>query len=284
MFHFIASYFRNSGKFPGRIRKRHHVFWSDPEAETVRNMKMVEGTPLQQWQDVPHWQRMLSNKYNSKVFAKSQGCKVADLYWKGQNLDEINFDALPAQYVIRPTFGQGSIGVYIMDDGMNHFDQKQYTPGQILENLRNDLKQHPDLEFLFEEFVQTEDGRYAIPNDFKFLCFNGQVASIVVIDRVSPKVGYSYFYDEQWNKMKRLHYLYPGRDEPKKPECFDEMLEQAKRLSKVYGIFVRVDFFATAKGPVFCEFTPTPAMGRGFTAYGKKLLLKYWDRYCPDMI
>jgi hypothetical protein len=284
MLHLIASFFRNSGKFPGRIRKRHEAFWSDPEAETIRNTKMSEGLPLDHWQDVPHWQRKLSNKYNSRVFASSLGCQVADLYWKGRNLNDIDFSALPSRYVIRPTIGQCSKGVYIMDEGLNHFDQKRYTPQQILEHLQKDLEKNPILEFLFEEFVQTEDGRYTIPNDFKFLCFNGTVASIVVIDRVSPEVGYSYFYDEHWNKMKRLHHLYPGKDEPKKPECFDEMLEQAKRLSKAYGIFVRIDFFATSKGAVFCEFTPTPALGRGFTSYGKKLLLKYWDQYCPGTI
>jgi hypothetical protein len=284
MFRFIASYLRDSGKFPGRIRKRHEIFWSDPEAETIRNTKMLEGLPLDHWQDVPHWQRKLSNKYNSRVFASSLGCQVADLYWKGRNLDDIDFNALPSQYVIRPTIGHGSKGVYIMDGGLNHFDQKRYTPLQILKHLQDDLEKNPILEFLFEEFVQTEDGRYAIPNDFKFLCFNGTVASIVVIDRLSPKEGYSYFYDEHWNKMKRVHHLYPGKVEPEKPACFDEMLEQAKKLSKAYGIFVRIDFFATSKGAVFCEFTPTPALGRGFTAYGKKLLLKYWDQYCPGTI
>jgi len=284
MFHAIANYFRNSGEFPERIRKRHNIFWSDPQSEQVRNTKTEENMPLHVWRDAPNWQRKLSNKSNARVFAQSLGCKVADLYWKGRDLRTIDFDALPAQYVIRPTTGHGSKGVYIMDEGLNHFDQKRYTPSQILENLSHDLEKHPMLEFLFEEFVQTEDGRHAIPNDFKFLCFNGVVASIVVIDRVSPKVGYSYFYDEHWNKMKRLHHLYPGKAEPEKPQCFDQMLAQAKILSKAYGIFVRIDFFATNKGAVFCEFTPTPAMGNGFTAYGKKLLLEHWDQYCPGRI
>ncbi len=284
MFQIITKLFRDSGKFPERIRKRHEIFWSDPEAEQIRNTKMREGLPLEAWQDVPHWQRKLSNKYNARVFAKSLGCQVADLYWKGRDLNTLNFEALPPQYVIRPTIGHGSKGVYIMDDGLNHFDQKQYTKEEIRQNLQAALDKHPHLEFLFEAFVQTEDGRYAIPNDFKFLCFNGVIASVAVIDRISPKVGYSYFYDEHWKKMKRLHHRYPGKDEPTKPACFDEMVRQAKILSKAYGIFVRIDFFASINGPVFCEFTPTPALGKSFTPYGKRLLLKYWDQHCRDMI
>lgn len=284
MFQIISNLIRNSGEFPARIRKRHHMFWSDPEAEFVRNSKMHEGMPLDAWQNVPNWQRRLSNKYNAREFAKLLGCNVADLYWKGRDLSTLDFNSFPSQYVIRPTIGHGSKGVFIMKDGLNLFDQKRYTTEQICEQLQAELDKHLALEFLFEEFVRTESGEYEIPNDFKFLCFNGEVASVAVIDRISPKVGYSYFYDEHWNKMERLHHLYPGKDEPAKPKCFDQMLEQAKILSKAYGIFVRIDFFASDKGAVFCEFTPTPAMGRGFTKYGKRLLLKYWDRYCPEMI
>ena len=245
---------------------------------------MDESLPLSAWKDVPNWQRKLSNKYNARVFAAAAGCKVADLYWKGRNLELLNFDTLPTQYVIRPTVGHGSSNVFIMNKGLNLFDQQHYSPEEIKKSLQKELDSHPALEFLFEEFVQSEAGEYTIPNDFKFLCFNGKIASISVIDRVSPKVGYSYFYDENWNKMERLHYLYPGKDEPEKPACFSEMVEQAKRLSELYEIFVRVDFFATSKGAVFCEFTPTPALGRLFTPYGKKLLNEYWDKYCPGLI
>ncbi|WP_407427386.1 ATP-grasp fold amidoligase family protein [Arcticibacter sp.] len=284
MYNPILNFLRNSGEFPARIRRRHRIFWTDPEAENVRNSKMDAGLPLEQWMEGPHWQRKLSNKYNAREFAKLNGCRVPDLYWKGRHIDDIDFASLPDQYVIRPTIGKCSKGVYVLDNGLNLFDQKRYTPEMIKHNLKQDLTNRPDLEFLFEEFVRTEDGGYAVPNDFKFLCFNGEVAAIVVIDRVSPQVGYSHFYDEHWNKLKKLHYLYPGKKEPDQPACFQEMLKQAKTLSKVYGIFVRIDFFATDKGPVFGEFTPTPAKGKNFTAEGKKLLLEYWDKYCNGLI
>jgi hypothetical protein len=284
MFKFITQFIRNTGRFPARIRKRHKIFWSDPEAETIRNTLMDQSVPINQWQDVPNWQRKLSNKFNAREFAKLNGCQVPDLYWKGRNIDEVDFDSLPAYYVIRPTIGHSSKNVFVMDNGLNLFDQKLYTPELIRAQLKESISKHPKLEFLFEEFVRTEDGRYAIPNDYKFLCFNGEVASIVVIDRVSPKMGYSHFYDENWNRMKKLHYRYPGKEDLIKPECFDRMLTQAKHLSKAYGIFIRLDFYATNKGPVFGEFTPTPGMGKNFTPYGKNLLLNYWDKHCPGLI
>jgi len=284
MIKFIKRLLWDRGKFPARIRNRHKVFWSDPQAEQIKTSKLDKLTPLEIWQSGPYWQRKLSNKANAREFVQMLGCQVPELYWKGKDVDAIDFDALPQQYVIRPTLGQCSKGVYVMDQGLNLFDQQQYLPEDIRAQLKKDLEKTPNIEFLIEEFVRTEAGEYRIPNDFKFLCFNGTVASVVVIDRVSPKVGYSHFYDENWQKMKKIHYLYPGRDEPQKPACFEEMLEQAKTISKAYGIFVRLDFFATDKGPVFGEFTPTPALGTSFTPYGKKLLLEHWDKYCPGLI
>jgi len=275
---------RDSGTFPARIRARHKTFWSDPMAEKIRNEKMHETYPLERWMDVPHWQRKLSNKFNAREFAKMNGCLVPDLYWKGADIDSIDFSALPSHYVIRPTIGHSSNLVYLMEHDLNLFDNKNYTPEEIKSNLKKAIQDLPDLEFLFEEFLQTEKGEYKVPNDYKFLCFRGEIASIVVIDRISPKVGFSHFYDEQWRKMKKLHFLYPGKEEQEPPLCFNEMLAQAKALSKSYGIFIRLDFYATNKGPVFGEFTPTPALGKNFTPYGKKLLLKYWDKYCPGLI
>jgi hypothetical protein len=62
------------------------------------------------------------------------------------------------------------------------------------------------------------------------------------------------------------------------------MLDQAKRLSRAYEIFVRIDFYATDNGAVFGEFTPTPSMGGGPTKFGQKLLMFYWDKYCNSKI
>jgi len=275
---------RDSGEFPARIRARHKIFWSDPLAEDVRNDKMDKMDPLEKWMDVPNWQRKLSNKFNAREFAKMQGCQVPDLYWKGRDIDSIDFSSLPAQYVIRPTIGHSANLVYLMKNGLNLFDNKTYTPDEIKQDLKKAINNVSHLEFLFEEFVQTEAGEYSIPNDYKFLCFRGVIASIAVIDRVSPKLGYSRFYNENWQKMKKIHFKYPGKEELQPPLCLNEMLSHAKKLSKAYGIFVRLDFFATNKGPVFGEFTPTPSIGKGFTPYGKKLLLDYWDKYCPGLI
>ena len=84
--------------------------------------------------------------------------------------------------------------------------------------------------------------------------------------------------------MLNLTSNYPLGEVQQPPKCLSEMIECARRLSKAYEIFCRIDFYATDKGAVFGEFTPTPAVGNGFTPNGDKLLADYWDRYCKGSI
>ncbi|QNL51730.1 hypothetical protein H8S90_09210 [Olivibacter sp. SDN3] len=280
----IRDFLDSQGELPRRIRNRHHAFWSDPCSETVRNMPMTASDAMTNWKNTTYWQRKLSNKYNAREFAILNGCQVPDLYWKGKDMNYLDFSALPENYVIRPSVGHNSNNVFIMKDGLNLFDGKTYTPKEIITYCQSVRQTNPAIEFLVEEFLQSTDGTFRILDDYKFMCFNGHIATCHVINRLSPKAGFGCFYDTQWNKMKPLHTTYPMRDGQVKPACFDEMVQQAQKLSKAYEIFVRIDFYATCKGAVFGEFTPTPGMGQGFSAYGKKLLISYWDQYCPGKI
>lgn len=284
MLKLLSDYLKNTGELSKRIKRRHTILWQDPDSETIRNTQMSRHQPLSEWQNVPLWQRKLSNKSNAREFAILHNCKVADLYWRGSAIDQLNFDKLPAQYVIRPTVGHSCNDVFLMKNGVNLFDNKRYGTEEICSHLKRILKSNPQTQFLVEEFLQNEKNEYSILDDYKFYCFNGHIASCHIINRFSPKTGYCAFYDEKWTKMTQVHQAYPLKPDQVKPLCYDEMVECAKALSQAYQIFVRIDFYATSKGAVFGEFTPTPGMGGNFTQYGRRLLLGYWEKYCKDMI
>ncbi|MFA6084309.1 ATP-grasp fold amidoligase family protein [Mucilaginibacter sp.] len=276
--------FKKSVELKRRIKFRHKTFWKDEIAEEIRNVKMSAKDSLQKWQDIIHWQRKLSNKLNAREFARMHGCRVPDLYWKGRDIHNINFSGLPSNFVIRPTVGHSSKLVFVMANGTNLFDNKQYSPLQITQLLSEALSENENLEFLIEEFLKNENGQYGILTDYKFFCFNGEIATIMVINRLSPNSGFASFYDEHWNEMETVQMNYPQAETQKAPLCLADMVSCVKKLSKAYGIFVRIDFYATYKGCVFGEFTPTPSMGTKFTRYGKEQLLNYWDTYCKGLI
>lgn len=272
------------GKFSKRIKRRHNTFWQSSDAEIVRNTVMNALDPINKWRDVRYWQRKLSNKANAREFAKKHGCRVPALYWWGRDINEINFNNLPDQFVLKPTIGHSSKHVYVMNKGLNLMDNSFYSGKKLLEILARELEHRPYLQFLIEEFVRTEEGEFKIPVNYKLHTFNGVIAGINVINRAGPKEGFMRAYDENWNVMKDISNDFPKGSYQYPPDCTDEMIEHAKKLSRAYEIYVRLDFFATDKGAVFGEFTPTPSAGNHFTPAADKMFINYWDKNCKGMI
>lgn len=272
------------GEFANRIIHRHKTFWQAPDAETVRNTRLTAADSMEQWQQGVNWQRKLSNKFNAREFAQKFGCRVAELYWHGRDYEAIPFATLPAAYVIRPTIGFSSNLVFLMKDSVNLMDKQPYTPSQIKEVLAAALAQSSHLEFLVEEFVRTEQGETRIPDDYKFYIFDGEIAAIQVINRLSPSEGLTTCYDANWKQIDNVNLYYPVGPYQEPPACLLEMIQQAKQLSKAYGIFARIDFYATDKGAVFGEFTPTPFKGKSFAPSADKMFMQYWDKYCNGKI
>lgn len=275
---------KKPGEFNKRIKSRHKRFWSVDDAEVVRNTIMQASDPIEQWKDVTHWQRKLSNKYNAREFARKHGCQVAELYWSGREVRQIPFDTLPEYYVIRPTIGHSSGLVFLMNNGVNIMDGKTYSNEAIIGILEEALAGNIHLQFLVEEFLKNEAGEHCIPNDFKMYLFNGELAGIQVINRFGPSKGLTNFYDEHWNPIDNFNIYYPKGEVQAPPRCIDAIVADGKRLSKAYEIFVRIDFYATDHGAVFGEFTPTPFFGNHFTPEGEQMLVQYWDRYCTGKI
>jgi len=280
----IAQIFKVQNEFPKRIKHRHRIFWTPPDAEYIRNTIMNAGDPVEKWKDVEHWQRKLSNKYNAREFARMHHCNVARLYWKGRDPERIDFSALPPHYVIRPTIGHSCNKVFLMRGDLNLMDKQVYTKHAIFTILKEMVMNDPYQEILIEEFLRSEAGEYRIPDDYKIYVFNGEVAFIALINRFGRRTGQHNFYDETWSIIRKCHSGYPMAPYQPPPRCLNQMLRDARELSKAYEIFVRIDFYATDRGAVFGEFTPTPSLGYGFSKFGEQRLLSYWDLYCKGRI
>jgi hypothetical protein len=275
---------KGHGEFSKRIQRRHSTFWNSPNSETVRNTPMKASDPIEIWRDVPNWQRKLSNKQNAREFAKKYGCRVPELYWKGRDVHKINFKNLPPQYVLKPTIGHSSKNVFLIESGFNLMDRVFYTSKELIEIMAKAIHQNPYVEFIIEEFVRNEAGHYVIPINYKFHTFNGVIAGINVINMTGPTDGFGRAYDEHWNLIADIGNDFQKCPYQNPPGCLDEMITHVKRLSEAYEIYVRIDFYATDKGAVFGEFSPTPSLGKYFTKKADKQFIKYWDKYCKGSI
>lgn len=193
---------------------------------------------------------------------------------------DIDFDALPNRFVLKCNHNSG-LGMYICKD------KTKLNISRVKRNLQKGLAQNYYLtgrewpykdvppQIIAEAYMEDANGRL---DDYKFMCFNGQVkCCFVCTDRFSDKGLHITFFDPDWNVMP-FERSYPAVKEGlPKPSQYEKMVELAQTLSK--GIpFVRVDFYEADGKIYFGEMTFYP--GCGFEAFQPE----QWDKTLGDWI
>ena len=203
------------------------------------------------------------DKYLSKQYVKD--CigeeYVVPLYGVWDNFDEIDFDSLPNEFVLKTTHDCG--GVVVCKDKAT-FDKK--TAKEFLEMhlgyryfyfSREWPYKHVKPRIIAEKFMkdsndQLEEGL----TDYKFFCFNGEPkAMFIATDRANKKEETKFdFFDMDFNHLPFTN-GHPNASKPiKKPEQFELMKELCKKLSKNLP-HVRVDFYESEGKIYFGELT-----------------------------
>ena len=178
--------------------------------------------------------------------------------------DEINFDALPNQFVMKCNHNSG-LGMCICTDKSKLHIKK------VRKDLARGLKQdyyligrewpYKDVprRIVAEQFLKNDAGGLT---DYKIHCFGGVPKFILVCrDRFTESGLTEDFYTAEWERMdlKRPHI--PNAKVPMdKPEKLAEMLMLAEKLSRDIS-FLRVDFYLVEGKIYFSELTFFPASG-----------------------
>lgn len=192
------------------------------------------------------------------------------------SFDEIDFDSLPNQFVIKCTHDSG--GVVICKD-KSRFDISSARK-KINKCLKRNFYYHSrewvykDIKprILIEQYIGDD------LDDYKLMCFNGEVkCSFVCLERYSDTGLKVDFYDADWQKMPFARYYPNTKNLTPKPAKYDKMVELAEKLAKNIP-FVRVDFYEVGDKLYFGEMTFYP--GSGFEPFYPKK----WDRILGDWI
>lgn len=183
--------------------------------------------------------------------------------------EDIDFDQLPEQFVLKTNNGGGNTGVIVCKD-KSKLDKAKAK--RQLENSQKDqiyklFREWPYKNVvpkIFAEAYMEDDSEFNKGglSDYKFTCFNGKADNVMVCcDRQSGQTKF-YFFDQAWRLLplnKRGKETDPSFKLPK-PDCMDEMFEIAGKLSE--GIpFLRVDLYCIGGRPYFGETTFYPASG-----------------------
>ena len=186
-----------------------------------------------------------------------------------EHFDQIDFDKLPNQFVLKTNHSGGNTGVVVCVDKskLNKAQAKKRLENSLKSNVYTKLREWPYKNvkpMILAETFMSDDSEFNKGglSDYKFTCFNGTADNVMVCtDRASGETKF-YFFDQSWNLMPlnvRGKNTDPSFKLPK-PACMDEMFEIAGKLSE--GIpFLRVDLYCINERPYFGETTFFPASG-----------------------
>ncbi len=194
--------------------------------------------------------------------------------------DEIDFDSLPNEFVLKCNHDNG---VIICHD-KNKLDIEK-TKKDLANRLKRDyykkLREWPykdvPRKIICEEFMKNNNGKKLL--EYKLFCFSGIVKYILVVaDRISSSSTTMDTYDINWKHTSLINGDTPlAGDVFEKPECFEEICSVAQTLSKNIP-FVRIDFNIWNDKIYFGEITISDS--GGFEIY-KPL---EWDDHLGSLI
>ena len=178
--------------------------------------------------------------------------------------DDINFNELPNQFVIKCTHDSG--GIIVCKD-KNSFNKKA-AKKKINKHLkRKYYYEHREWPYknvkpriLVEKYMEDKSGEL---RDYKVYAFNGKAEYVMLcFDRFKSETKFIYF-DKNWNMKKEFSndgLKYGESINVERPTSLNKMFEFAEKLSK--GIpFVRVDFYEVNGKLYFGELTFYPSAG-----------------------
>ncbi len=182
--------------------------------------------------------------------------------------EDIDWDKLPNQFVLKTTHGGGSLGVVVCKD-KNTFD-KNKAIAKLRASMKDDgfrvqgewpYKNVPR-RILAEKYIEPSPKTNDLP-DYKFFCFNGEPKFCQVISGRNETMCIDFF-DNNWQHQS-FHEPsdYPfAKNEPARPCCLELMWDLSKKLAKNKP-FSRIDFYEVNNRVYFGEITFYPTGGFG---------------------
>lgn len=222
-------------------------------SEKLQWMKLYDRNPLYTYVvDKDSAKEYISNLIGDEYIIPTIG--------KWKSAEEIDFDALPNQFVLKCTHDCG--GIVIVKDKRN-IDKES-----IMNKLNSRLNRNYYLkerewpyknivpQIIAENYIdESGELNLGILNDYKFYCFEGKIDCVMVcLERYKHAHPIFVFYDLNWN---RLYYL---KEEPNeqysvcKPDNFDKMIEIVTKISSCFKC-VRVDLYNVNGKILFGELT-----------------------------
>lgn len=182
------------------------------------------------------------------------------LLGKWESFEEIDFDALPEQFVLKCNHDSGSTKVIKNKASLTQADfdeMRVFYTNRLSKDFFYAGREYPykgiKPYIIAEELMTDENDKEKSIEDYKFFCFNGVPRIMFVATDRATDCKFD-FYDMDFNHLDLIN-IHPNTDKHiEKPEMFDEMKEIAAKLSKGMR-HVRIDLYELNGKIYFGEYT-----------------------------
>ena len=240
--------------------------WNNPKDLNEKICKEIIDNDMERWTELAD--KVLVRDF---VAERGYGDNLSELYGVWNKANEIDFNALPRKFVIKCNHDSGSSKIIDKNKEFNETQIRRFLDSHLANTFGvGSCEPHYfgiKKRILAEEYLEDIDSFSNTPVDYKFWCFDGEVASCMVCyDRIGGGHATFDLYDvNTWKPMRQ--YLTAKntanfKDVPK-PENLEFMVKMASDLSKGFK-HVRVDLYNTKRGVIFGEMTFTSMCGRIF--------------------
>ena len=180
--------------------------------------------------------------------------------------DDIDFDALPDQFVLKCTHDSGGLVICRDKSKLDKEKAKEKIETSLKNNYYWNGREWPyknvKPRILAEQYMEDESGNGL--RDYKFFTFNGESKFLYLSEGLEDHATASISFcglDGREMPFHRADYK-PFSELPAMPENFSDMVELSDRLAKlVDSPFVRCDFYSVDGHIYFSEITFTPCGG-----------------------
>ncbi len=207
------------------------------------------------------------DKYQAKKYVADRvgGGYIIETYGVWDRFEDIDFDALPDQFVLKCTHDSGGLVICRDKSRLDLEQAKKKIQRSLKRNYYYGGREWPyknvKPRILAEQYMEHRAGTRAEQKHpsslpvYKFFCFGGEPAIVQVIQNDKQRDESIDYFDANWNLLE-LRQNFPNSRTPlPRPERFDEMLFLTRALAKDEEGFLRVDLYEINGKIYFSEFT-----------------------------